>query len=92
MKVRINLTIRDYYSYVGTNPFYSLKKRVIHSLPTELEKGYNLKFKKLKQYGNYYRVHISVKVDDISIISNLEDKYKMYGLKPTNVSWKVIKS
>jgi hypothetical protein len=92
MKVRVNLTTQDYFSYVGTNPYYSLPTRVIHSLPSELREGYNMKFKRLKAYGNYYRVHISVKVEDISIISNLEDRYKSFGLRPTNVSWKVIKS
>lgn len=90
IKVRVNLTVQDYYSYVGTRPLYPTTKRVIDSLPDEVEKGYNMKFKKLKGYGNYYRVHISVKVDDISIISNLEDKYKDYGKRPTDVSWKVI--
>ena len=92
IKVRVNLTIQDYFSYVGTTPSYSLTKRVIQSLPSELEKGYNMKFKKIKQYGNYYRVHISVKINDISIVSNLEEKYKGYGHKPCKVSWKVIKS
>lgn len=90
IKVRVNLTVQDYFSYVGTNPNYKSNYRVIHSLPDEVNKGYNMKFKKLKGYGNYYRVHISIKVNDISIISNLEDKYKGYGNKPTDVSWKVI--
>ena len=91
MKVRVNLTIQDYYSYVGTNPLYATSKRVISSLPSELRECYNMKFKILKKYyGHYYRVHITVKVDDISIISNLESKYSSYGLRPTNVTWKVI--
>lgn len=90
IKVRVKLTTQDYYSYVGTNPSYSTTKRVIYSLPNEVAKGYNMKFKKLKGYGNYYRIHISVIVNDISIISNLEDKYKSWGKRPTDVSWKVI--
>ena len=90
MKVRVNLTTQDYYSYVGTNPHYSLTRRVNSSLPIELREGYNMKFKKLKRYGNYYRIHITVIVDDISIISNLEDKYREWGKRPTDVSWKVI--
>lgn len=91
MKIRVSLTVQDYYSYVGTNTLRPLTKRVICSLPRELEKGYNMKFKKLKIYGNYYRVHISVEIDDISVISNLENRYKGFCHKPENITWRVIK-
>ena len=49
IKVRFNLTIQDYYDYVGTNPYYDLRRRVINSIPLELRKGYNLKYKWLKK-------------------------------------------
>ena len=91
MKVRVNLTIRDYYDYVGTHPLYPTRKRVISSLPYELEKGYNFKFKKIKRYSQIlYRVHISVIIDDISVLSDMTDRYKNYMFKLENISWKIL--
>ena len=34
-KYRINLTVEDYFDYVGTNPFMSVKDRMLFSLPEE---------------------------------------------------------
>lgn len=62
-KIRLNLTVEDYYDYVGTNPYYNTLRRVKDSLPYEFSKGYNLKFKMLKKisyYRKWYRVHITV--------------------------------
>lgn len=78
MKYRIKLTVRDYYDYVGTNPYYSKFQRVKDSIPYEFTKTlYNLKYKiiKSKRYGKWYRVSFSVKMTESEILSVL-DSYK----------------
>ena len=37
-KYRINLTVEDYFDYVGTNPSLSIKDRMLFSLPEEFKK------------------------------------------------------
>ena len=91
IKVRFNLTIQDYYDYVRTNPSCDSRKRVINSLPHQLTKGYNLKYKWLKkEYNRMYRVHITIKVMNESQIPNLEEQYKLCCWQPSNISWKII--
>jgi hypothetical protein len=59
-KYRINLTVEDYFDYVGTRPFMSVKDRMLFSLPEEFRKGYNIKFKKFHSWHDFYRVHLSL--------------------------------
>lgn len=93
MKYRINLTVEDYYNYVGTNPCVSRSTRVGDSIPDEFYvRGYNLKFKVLRiGYKTYYRVHISVKMAEFEILEVLE-RYKNYSHSLENVSYRIIKS
>ena len=37
-KYRIAFTVQDYYDYVGTNPYYSIKERMLRSIPESLKK------------------------------------------------------
>lgn len=93
MKLRINLTVEDYYDYVGTNPFYSKRKRVLGSLPYEFKGLYNLKFKEIKRswtYKRWYRVHFSINMTEEEFLSIIES-YKDYCHKPEEVTYKIIK-
>lgn len=67
MKLRVKLTVEDFYDYLGTNPSMSLTKRVLQSMPDEFRDGYNMKFKKVKdswRYHNWYRVSITVDITE----------------------------
>ena len=71
-KYRIAFTVRDYYDYIGTNPYYSIKKRMLESIPDLFKKnGYNIKFKciynKLCPWNKYYRVRMSVRMTEEEI-------------------------
>ena len=90
-KYRIAFTVQDYYEYVGTNPHYSIKKRMLQSIPEEFERnGYNIKFKYIKLYGyKYYRIHISVRMTEKDIKQVL-DWYKNFNFRLNNVSYKLI--
>ena len=89
-KYRIAFTVEDYYNYVGTNPYYSIKERMLHSIPEKFKKnGYNIKFKKLRSWNNWYRVHMSVRMTEEEIKQVL-DWYKDASFKLNNVSYKLI--
>lgn len=93
-KYRIAFTVQDYYDYVGTNPLYSIKKRMLQSIPALFEKnGYNIKFKcihnKLYPWYRYYRVHMSVRMTEEEIKKVL-DWYKYANFKLSNISYKLI--
>lgn len=91
-KIRLNLTVEDYYDYVGTNPYYSTLKRVKDSLPYEFRQGYNLKFKMLKKISHYrkwYRVHITVVTSLETIEKVLKDNQgRMHRFE--DLSYKII--
>ena len=56
------MTVEDYYDYVGTRPFYSIRNRAIDSLPLEFRNDlYNFKFKRIKgRWHKWYRVSFSI--------------------------------
>ena len=94
MKYRIAFTVQDYYDYVGTNPYYSTKERMLQSIPEQFKKnGYNIKFKriynKLYPWSKYYRVHMSVRMTE-SEIKQVLDWYENASFKLNNVSYKLI--
>lgn len=89
-KYRIAFTVEDYYNYVGTSPYYSIKERMLQSIPNLFKKnGYNIKFKKLHSWNNWYRVHMSVRMTEEEIKQVL-DWYKDASFKLNNVSYKLI--
>ena len=93
-KYRIAFTVQDYFDYVGTNPYYSTKERMLKSIPDLFkENGYNIKFKKvygkLCPYNKYYRVHMSVKMCEKDIKQVL-DWNKNTSFRLGNVSYKLI--
>jgi hypothetical protein len=93
-KYRITFTVQDYYDYIGTNPRYSIKERMLESIPDLFKKnGYNIKFKrilnKLYPWYKYYRVHMSVRMTEKEIKQVL-DWYKDASFKLNNVSYKLI--
>ena len=71
-KYRIAFTVQDYYDYVGINPYYSIKERMLKSIPDVFEEnGYNIKFKrvhsKLYPWSKWYRIHMSVRMTEEEI-------------------------
>ena len=38
-KYRITFTVQDYYDYIGTNPRYSIKERMLESIPDLFKKN-----------------------------------------------------
>lgn len=91
-KFRINLTVEDYYSYIGTNPYYSIKERMLYSLPEDFKKGaYNIKFKTIKHGHKYYRVHLSLKTTEEEIKEVIE-RYKTTMFYCGDISFKEIKN
>ena len=84
-KYRIAFTVQDYYDYIGTNPYYSIKERMLQSIPQQFkDNGYNIKFKCIHKWHKYYRVHISVRMceKDIKRVLSMITLY--------NVSYKLI--
>ena len=59
-KYRIVFTVQDYYDYIGTNPCYSIKERMLQSIPDLFrENGYNIKFKcirSIKQITHIFNI------------------------------------
>ena len=93
-KYRISFTIQDYYDYVETNPYYSMKERMLDSIPNLfIQNGYNIKFKcvsnKLYPLYKYYRVHMSVRMCEKDIKQVL-DWHRNASFKLNNVSYKLI--
>ena len=93
-KYRIAFTVQDYYDYIGTNPYCSIKERMLRSIPEEFKQnGYNIKFKcihsKLYSWNNYYRVHMSVRMCEKDIKQVL-DEYRKTSFRLDNVSYKLI--
>ena len=90
-KYRISFTVQDYYDYVGTYPYYGIKKRMLESIPSLFKKnGYNIKFKCIQHpWIKYYRVHMSVRMTEEEIKKVL-DWYKDASFKLNNVSYKLI--
>ena len=89
-KYRINLTVEDYFDYVGTHPFLSVKDRMLFSLPEEFKKGYNIKFKKFRNWRDFYRVHLSI-ITTEEIIQKVINRYKTTGFIVNNITYKEIK-
>lgn len=89
MKIRFNLTVEDYYDYIGSNPCKSLIDRVKQSLPRQLEKGYNMKFKVLKinSWNKWYRVHITADINEETLNQMLSDNV-IYMHKFSDLSYK----
>jgi hypothetical protein len=93
-KYRIAFTVQDYYDYVGTNPYYSTKERMLRSIPDLFKiNGYNIKFKcihsELFPWSKYYRVHMSVRMCEKDIKQVL-DWHKNASFRLGNVSYKLI--
>jgi len=90
-KYRIAFTIQDYYDYIGTSPYYSIKERMLQSIPDTFKKnGYNIKFKCIQySWSKYYRVHMSVRMTEEDIKQVL-DEYKNTDFKLKNISYKLI--
>lgn len=93
-KYRINLTVEDYFDYVGTNPSLSIKDRMLFSLPEEFRNGYNIKFKVVENdvcpWAKHYRVHLSL-ITTEEIIQKVIEKYKTTGFICNNITYKEIK-
>ena len=89
-KYRINLTVEDYFDYVGTRPFMSIKDRMLFSLPEEFKKGYNIKFKKYHCWHDFYRIHLSL-ITTEEIIQKVIERYKTIGFIYNNITYKEIK-
>ena len=89
-KYRISFTVEDYYDYIGTNPCYSLKKRMLESIPEQFrQSGYNIKFKTLRGWIRYYRVHMSVKMTEEEIKKVFEE-YKNMMFDLNHASYRLI--
>ena len=93
-KYRIAFTVQDYYDYVGTSPYRSIKERMLESIPEQFKQnGYNIKFKKvsyrLYPWSTWYRVHMSVRMTEDKIKQVL-DWYKNASFRLNNVSYKLI--
>lgn len=93
-KYRINLTVEDYFDYVGTNPPLSTKDRMLFSLPEEFRNGYNIKFKIVKSnvysWVRHYRVHLSL-ITDVEVIQKVIERYKTTMYKVNKITYKEIK-
>jgi len=93
-KYRINLTVEDYFDYVGTNPSLSIKDRMLFSLPEEFKNGYNIKFKVIEgdvyPWIRHYRVHLSL-ITDVEIIQKVIERYKTTMYKVNKITYKEIK-
>ena len=93
-KYRINLTVEDYFDYVGTHPYLSIKDRMIFSLPEEFKKGYNIKFKQIENcifpWKKMYRVHLSI-ITTEKIIQEVINRYKTTGFIVNIITYKEIK-
>ena len=93
-KYRIAFTVKDYYDYVGTSPYYSTKERMLQSIPEQFKKnGYNIKFKKvsyrLRPWSTWYRVHMSVRMTEEEI-QKVFNWYKGASFSLYNTSCKLI--
>ena len=93
-KYRIAFTVQDYFDYIGTNPYYSTKERMLQSIPDLFKKnGYNIKFKRIHSelypWSKYYRVHMSVRMCEKDIKQVL-DWHKNASYRLHNVSYKLI--
>ena len=90
-KYRIAFTVEDYYDYIGTSPYYSIKERMLYSIPNQFRmNGYNIKFKTLYRYWHkYYRVHMSVKMTEEEI-KKVFGEYKNMMFRLDNISYKLI--
>jgi hypothetical protein len=58
----LSITVEDYFNYVGTNPPYSEKERMLQSLPSELIKSTILEFEKVRvedSYSKWYKVSLT---------------------------------
>lgn len=94
-KYRISFTVQDYYDYIGTNPYYSIKERMLESIPEQFKKnGYNIKFKKIsyksQPWSTWYRVHISVKMTEKEIQKVFDWWHKGVSFCLYNTSYKLI--
>ena len=91
-KYRIAFTVQDYYDYVGTNPYYSTKERMLKSIPEKFKQnGYNIKFKKisdkLRPWRTWYRVHMSVRMTE----EEIKKVFEIYeNIELNNISYKLI--
>ena len=90
-KYRINLTVEDYFDYVGTYPFLSVRDRMLFSLPVEFRKGYNIKFKKLHRWHDFYRVHLSL-ITTEETIQKVIERYKTNNFICNKITYKEIKT
>jgi len=96
MKYRVKFTAEDYYDYIGSNPYCSLKKRVKECIPDEFLKGmYNLKFKKISRAKTfrghtYYRIQISVNNMKESEIAQVFERRKTWCYSYSNINYKPI--
>lgn len=89
-KYRVAFTVEDYYDYVGTNPCYGLRKRMLESIPEQFrQSGYNIKFKTLRGWTKYYRVHMSVKMTEEEI-KRVFEEYKNMSFELNNSSYRLI--
>ena len=93
-KYRINLTVEDYFDYVGTNPSLSTKDRMLFSLPEEFRNGYNIKFKVVESnvypWVRHYRVHLSL-ITTEETIQKVIERYKTTMYKVNKITYKEIK-
>ena len=93
-KYRIVFTVQDYYDYIGTNTYRSIKERMLESIPEQFKKnGYNIKFKyihsRLYSWNKYYRVHMSVRMTEEEI-QKVFDWHKKASFCLYNTSYKLI--
>jgi hypothetical protein len=89
MIIRIKLTVRDYYDYVGTYPMYATTKRVKSSLPRQLSVFTSLRYKKIANY--HYRVTVLVSMT-AEELENAKEHIAIFSHLYSNFSLKLIKS
>ena len=92
-KIRVNVTIQDWYNYIGNSTHHSTPKRVMDSIPYEFKDAnlYNLKYKKIKGwYYKLYRVHFTVIMTEEKLRSILE-WHRNSACRFEDATYKVIK-
>ena len=77
--MKISITVEDYFDYIGTNPPYSEKERMLQSLPSELIKSTILEFEKVRvedSYSKWYKVSLTIDLSEEKLKSMLKSNIK----------------
>lgn len=79
-KWRIKFTCEDWYDYIGSNTWVSLRKRAIESMLQQIKYGkfYNFKFKRVVSFPyahwhKFYRVSVSIEMTEEEILYMIKE-------------------